>query len=147
MKRIKAAVAAAAVLAGVGLAAGPANAADSSAVKSNCTSKQWGGKFYCGGAYGASGTTTFTFRDGTQEVFVIGTDRAVWHNWTVGGGRTHGWVSLGGKMASGVEFTAQSTSGAFTIGAMSTAGYPMYRDREASGYWGDWWTPAVSSKA
>jgi hypothetical protein len=42
-------------------------------------------------------------QDGRLEVFVIGTDHAVWHNWQSAAGRGpwSGWSSLGGYAISG----------------------------------------------
>ncbi|MEJ3750698.1 hypothetical protein WEI85_46520 [Actinomycetes bacterium KLBMP 9797] len=58
------------------------------------------------GAYLCETTTlrTFTWVDGRQEVFVIGTDNQVWHIWQRYSGDLFwsGWYSLGGYAILGV---------------------------------------------
>lgn len=139
MNKIKAAVAAAAVLAGIGLSAAPASAGDIGDTPAHCSNKQFGGTFLCGGDYGEGGTY-FGFRDGTSEIFVIGTDHAVWTRWTTGSsGKLSSWTSMGGYFTSKVEITRQTVGGAFTITARGSDYNHMWsRDRGQNGNWNAW---------
>ncbi|WP_371493557.1 hypothetical protein OG871_38645 [Kitasatospora sp. NBC_00374] len=147
MNKIKAAVTAAAVLAGIGLSAAPASAGDIGvpATPAHCGNKQFGGTFLCGGAYGEGGTY-FGFRDGTSEIFVIGTDHAVWTRWTIGSsGKLSAWTSMGGYFTSKVEITRQTLGGAFTITARGSDNRTWSRDRDQNGNWSAWYTHGTSS--
>ncbi|MEV0533522.1 hypothetical protein [Kitasatospora sp. NPDC050463] len=137
--RIKAAVAAAAAVAGIGLGAAPASAGDID-VTPHCSNKQFGGTFLCGGAYGEGGTYV-TLRDGTSEIFVIGTDHAVWTRWTIGSsGKQSAWTSMGGYFTSKVQITHQSSTGAFSITARGSDYNHMWsRDRSQGGNWNAWY--------
>ncbi|MEU1423713.1 hypothetical protein [Kitasatospora sp. NPDC005751] len=137
MNKIKAAVVAAAALAGVGLGAAPASAGDIG-VPGHCSDRQFGGTYLCGGAYG-DGVTYFGFRDGTSEIFVIGTDHAVWTRWTTNSsGKLSSWTSLGGSFTSKVEITRQTLGGAFTITARGDDNRLWSRDRDQNGNWNGW---------
>ncbi|WP_051711652.1 hypothetical protein [Streptomyces sp. NRRL S-350] len=136
MKKIKTAVAAAA-LAGVALTAAPASAV---AEPMHCTSTVWGGEYLCGGEFGQPGMAEYAFRDGRREVFVIGTDHAVWTRWTDTSGRKSAWTSLGGYMVGGIGIIATDTGGGnFEIGAKGTDGHLWGRSRAASGSWTAWY--------
>ncbi|WP_329575387.1 hypothetical protein OG500_01105 [Kitasatospora sp. NBC_01250] len=136
MKKIKAAVAIAGVLAGVGLTAAPAEASPA-----NCGSKQWGGQFLCGGDYGRDGQTFANLPGGNQEVFVVGTDHAVWQRWTVdSGSQMSDWNSLGGYVLSQVQVQGNPASGEnFAIMAKGTDGQWWNRVHDTSGNWGPWY--------
>ncbi|MFE6055283.1 hypothetical protein ACFQ6N_31420 [Kitasatospora sp. NPDC056446] len=139
MNKIKAAVAAAAALVGIGLGAAPASAGDIG-VPAHCGNKQFGGTFLCGGDYGDGGTYFF-FQDGNSEIFVIGTDQAVWTRWTSGSShKMSNWTSLGGSFTSKVSITRQTIGGAFTITARGGDYNHMWsRDRSQSGNWNSWY--------
>ncbi|MEV7773197.1 hypothetical protein [Kitasatospora sp. NPDC086791] len=137
MNKIKAAVAAAAAIVGVGLAAAPASAGDIDTTP-HCSNKQFGGIFLCGGDYGDGGT--YFFRNGTSEIFVIGTDHAVWTRWTIGdSGKLSSWTRMGGSMSSKVEITRQTQGGAFTITARGSDGRLWSRTCDQNGNWGGWY--------
>ncbi|WP_406192913.1 hypothetical protein OH807_01800 [Kitasatospora sp. NBC_01560] len=140
MNKIKAAVAAAGVLAGIGLSAAPASAGDIGGTPAHCSSKQFGGTFLCGGEYDG-GVTSFAFRDGTSEIFVIGTDHAVWTRWTTNSsGKLSAWTSMGGSFTTKVDITRQTLGGAFTITSRGSDNRMWSRDRAQNGNWNSWYT-------
>ncbi|MEU3571027.1 hypothetical protein AB0E96_21790 [Kitasatospora sp. NPDC036755] len=142
MNKIKGAVAAAAVLAGIGLTAAPASAAVSS--PAHCGSTIFGGDFLCGGDYGVGGQTFHTFRDGTQQVFVVGTDHAMWTRWTIGNtNQLSAWTRMGGNLVSRITIVSSSVNGALTLTARGADGFQQYIDRNSGGGWSGWYTPAV----
>ncbi|MEU9045962.1 MULTISPECIES: hypothetical protein [unclassified Kitasatospora] len=149
MKLIKAVAASVAALAALSVGAAPAGAAGSGASGAGtgtvgsslgvCSSPVWGGNYLCGDEYGA-GTATYYFRDGRQEVFVIGTDHAVWTRWTVDkSGKKSGWLSLGGVLAGPVGILATDMGfGNFEVGAKGTDGRIWSRVRDTNGNWTGW---------
>ncbi|MBD0676017.1 hypothetical protein [Streptomyces sp. CBMA156] len=90
-----------------------------------------GGTFHCGGDYG----------DGTEQLFVIGTDFDVWTGWFPPKGGQAPWMSLGGDHDFVDKVKINNKKGdAFTIGARSfTIGAGLYRDRSADGRQGFCW--------
>ncbi|MFE2067249.1 hypothetical protein ACFXDH_33550 [Streptomyces sp. NPDC059467] len=130
MRRFKSAltaVAALAAFAGVGAAAAPAQAA------TYCTTK--GQKYFC--AYGIASTQ---LDNGTTEQFVVGSDHAVWTNWSYPDGSWNGWVSMGGWVQSQVtigHFQGGSLS-YFTIEAIGSDGNVWFRLRDSNGSWSPW---------
>lgn len=67
--------------------------------------------------YGGSGLghlSTLTWADGHVEVFALGADRAIWHDfWDQTANNWSGWTSLGGTFATGASaLMASSTQGA-----------------------------------
>ncbi|MGW2250919.1 hypothetical protein ACWCXH_12035 [Kitasatospora sp. NPDC001660] len=147
MKKIKAVAASVAALAALAVGAAPASAAGTGgggmgsggSGVGTCSSKVWEGKFLCGGAYG-DGTATYYFRDGRQEVFVIGTDHAVWTRWTTDrAGHKSGWLSMGGILAGPVGILASDMGfGNFEIGAIGSDGHIWARARDTNGNWTGW---------
>jgi len=59
-----------------------------------CTLAGWGGTFYC--QDGDANTNWYQMPNGYWQVFVVGTDNAVWTRWQVPGGLSS-WASLGGR--------------------------------------------------
>ena len=104
----------------------------------------FGGQFYCGGRYVSGSGHSGNYSDcesvidfnGTIEVFVIGTDHAVWTIWNGGGGWSR-WVSLDGKGYSFVWFTHRNGP-AFTINMIGTDGATWHKDRRSDGTWSGW---------
>ncbi|MGW3635773.1 hypothetical protein ACWD7F_37615 [Streptomyces sp. NPDC005122] len=136
MRRFKSALTAVAALtafAGVGVAAAPAQAA------TYCTDK--GKKYFC--QYGILATK---FDNGTTEEFVVGTDHAVWTNWTYPDGSWNGWVSMGGWVQSqiGIDYVQGSLS-TFYIQAIGGDGNYWFRLRYSSGAWSDWHVSCIVS--
>ena len=108
------------VLAGTTLNTGPAAAAESrttitaqgdtitktavgrlsAAAEQTCTlwvnGVNWGGQNYCNYR-----TPLHYFPNGTVQVFVVGTDYAVWTKWRLLNGAFSSWVSLGGQVRRG----------------------------------------------
>ncbi|GAA2155637.1 hypothetical protein GCM10009760_55740 [Kitasatospora kazusensis] len=128
--KIRAAVVAATIaFGGLAFAAGPAQA------DSTCQLK--------GAPYDCSYTvTSVTLPDGTKELFVVGTDHAVWTNWSYTNGSWSGWQSMGGGVESGITVGGKADGGwSFFISATGTDGNTWYRQRSANGYWGPWHLP------
>ncbi|MFE2109472.1 hypothetical protein ACFXAF_26935 [Kitasatospora sp. NPDC059463] len=141
MQKIKTAVAAA-VLAGVAMTAAPSTASAASAAAAqpmNCVSPVWGGEYLCGGEYGEPGITEYAYRDGRRQVFVIGTDHAVWTRSSSASGKKGSWSSLGGYLIGGVGITAADTGGGrFEIAARGTDGNLWARRHGTDGSWTAW---------
>ncbi|OIJ64043.1 hypothetical protein [Streptomyces mangrovisoli] len=129
MRRLKSAVTAVAALAaltGVSVAATPAQAA------TYCSTK--GQKYFC--AYGVASTQ---FENGTTEEFVVGSDHAVWTNWTYPDGSWNGWVSMGGWVQSQISIDhLQGSLSNFTIAAIGKDGNYWFRLRSSDGSWTAW---------
>lgn len=129
MRRFRSALAAAAALAafaGVGVAAAPAQAA------SYCTTK--GQEYFCD-----YGITTTKFPDGTKEVFVVGTDHAVWTNWTRTDGSWHGWISMDGWVQSNVRLSVLNDDPYyFALFATGGDGNTWTRVHYHDGSWSSW---------
>ncbi|GAA1403086.1 hypothetical protein GCM10009639_47300 [Kitasatospora putterlickiae] len=141
MKKIKTALAAA-VLAGVAMTAAPATAAAAPAVQAepmHCVSPAWGGEYLCGGEYGSPGIVEYAYRDGRRQVFVIGTDHAVWTRSSSTSGKKGSWSSLGGYLTGGVGITASDMGqGRFEIAARGTDNRLWARRHAADGSWSAW---------
>ncbi|MFJ9707156.1 hypothetical protein [Streptomyces sp. NPDC101234] len=121
------AVAALAAFAGVGVAAAPAQAA------TICKDK--GINYLC-----QYGITTTKLDNGTTQEFVVGTDHAVWTNWSYSDGNWNGWVSMAGWAQSRVSI-GRSSSGTlnyFTINAIGSDGNYWFRQRFTNGQWSPW---------
>ncbi|MFI1565146.1 hypothetical protein ACH4ZX_19175 [Streptomyces sp. NPDC020490] len=120
------AVAAMAAFAAVGAAAAPSQAATS------CTHK--GHKYLCD--YGIS---TTKFANGTKQEFVVGTDHAVWTNWTNTDGSWNGWLSMEGWVQSRIQIDhLQGSLTNFTIAAIGRDGNYWFRMRYDNGAWTPW---------
>lgn len=127
MKRFKAALVAAAVVAGVAVSATPAQAL------SHCN-VGGGGVIIC--EYGVS---TYTFSNGTKQEFAIGTDLAVWTRWTNTSGNWTSWISMGGEWRSGVGIRTQQVSPyLFAIVLKGTDGWLWANWRDHNGNWTGW---------
>ncbi|GAA2458376.1 hypothetical protein ABZ776_02700 [Streptomyces sp. NPDC007076] len=125
MKRIKAALLTAAVVAGMTVAATPAQAVDYCNIG--------GGTIIC--EYGVS---TTTLPDGTKQEFAIGTDRAVWTRWTKSGGWTS-WTSMGGEWYSSVGIrTQQVYPYLFALVLKGSDGWLWANWRDSGGNWTGW---------
>jgi hypothetical protein len=60
-----------------------------------CTDTALGGAFYCDGS-SASGEAWYQFPNGLKQLFVVGSDNAVWTRWQESNGSYHAWYSMGG---------------------------------------------------
>ncbi|MFF5468052.1 hypothetical protein [Streptomyces achromogenes] len=127
LRSVLTAVTALAAFAGVGVAATPAQAA------TYCTDK--GATYFC--EYGVS---SIKFANGTKEEFVVGTDHAVWTNWTYPDGSWNGWISMGGWVQSHIETDPeqQSSTASVSIWAVGSDGNIWFRIRYADGSWSKW---------
>ncbi len=132
MRRIKAAMGMAAVvtaaLAGTGIAAAPAQAS------SNLCEDQ-GATYFC-----QYGLTSTTLGNGTTEEFVVGTDNAVWTDWSYTDGSWSGWQSMGGSVESHINIYTfgDNDPDHFAITAKGTNGIYQDRQRADSGSWTPW---------
>ncbi|MET9400730.1 hypothetical protein [Kitasatospora sp. NPDC002965] len=152
MQKLRRAVASAAVVVGTlagGVAgtAGTAQAADSAVVtypQPGCkkaaitheTLNVYGGRFLCGGGFGET-LWLAAFADGTVQLFVVGTDYAVWTRWENPNGSLSQWVSLGGPVAGPVSIGAMN--GYFVqLTAKGTDGRHWFNNRQTNGVWTGW---------
>ncbi|MFJ9648894.1 hypothetical protein ACWEPM_33810 [Streptomyces sp. NPDC004244] len=119
-------------LAGAALTAGTANAAPAPAASGYCHVSGLGGDYIC--EYGES---WHTYPNGQRQVFIIGTDFAIWTRWNDSNGNWSGWESMGGRAASGVRVEGNKTWNP-TISHVGTDGDRWYRHRLNSGSWTNW---------
>lgn len=128
----------------LGAMAGTASAASASTSASSkasgtCTdtANNLGGSFFCGGAYGPTGEEWYYFPDGVQEVFVIGTDHAMWTRWTNGSGNWVGWTSMGGSCwsLSDIPYAGYTP----TVTVAGSDGNPWAKQRQSDGHWTAWY--------
>ncbi|MFC0601222.1 hypothetical protein [Streptomyces palmae] len=125
MKKIKAAVLAATVVAGLAVAVTPAQA-------SEC--KRGGGIYLC-----EYGVTAQALPDGTTQEFIVGTDRAVWTRTSRTDGSWGGWWSLGGVVISKPRvYDWDIDPWAFTLIVTGTDNRPWYNYRNHDGNWTGW---------
>jgi hypothetical protein len=81
------------------------------------------------------------FTYGSIEVFVVGTDNAVWHNWTVDAALDWaGWSSLGGSIASSPVVANNSGTGNVIVSGLGTDSSIWYTAHPN----GSGWTPFAS---
>ncbi|MFI0976062.1 hypothetical protein ACH4SP_03425 [Streptomyces sp. NPDC021093] len=134
MKKFKAAVVAIVTMAGLAVAATPAQAADT-------CSAGGGGKYICD-----YGVTKHSLPNGEKEQFLVGLDYAVWTRWTVNQKWTS-WVSMGmpapvgtARAASSIEVTSGDNQGNFQtwITLLNSNGATVGKMRPALG--ANWYT-------
>ncbi|MFD0403218.1 hypothetical protein ACFVHI_34670 [Kitasatospora sp. NPDC127121] len=136
--RIKALMVAAAVSGSLAFAAAPAEAG--TATVGICHSV-WGGDFYCASDDPNHGEAWLHLPQGQDEVFVIGTDGAVWTRWNgMNGTWLSDWKSMGGHFqvtTPAVRTWANPDS--YTISAIGTDGRQWVNSRNnLSGNWSGW---------
>ncbi|MFI1539430.1 hypothetical protein [Streptomyces anandii] len=126
------AVAALAAFVGTGVAAAPAQAA-------SC--REMGQKYLC--EFGVAKTT---LANGSKQEFVVGTDHAVWTNWTRSDGSWNGWQSLGGWLNSPIRVDAQQqdSNSRIHMGGTGKDGYFWMRVRYPDGRWSHWFSCFVN---
>ncbi|MEU4208935.1 hypothetical protein AB0F13_02830 [Streptomyces sp. NPDC026206] len=115
-----------------GVASAPAQAAPAKAAANYCHVSGLGGDYIC-----EYGEAWITYPAGNRQVFIIGTDFAVWTRWQYAGGSWSEWTSFGGKLRSGVRVDGNNTW-APTISAVGDDGERYYRHRLSSGSWTGW---------
>lgn len=105
----------------------------------HCAVSGWpNGEIFCGTSEGAN------FPNGTQEIFGVGLNGAVWTDW---GTEAHpsGWKSLGNPSGGCVHIyrlnIANYGNYSLTIGCYDNSGELWERDRSAgvNGGWGSWY--------
>lgn len=96
-----------------------------------------GGLFYCGGPYSLTGESWYAFPNGALQVFVIGTDHAVWTRWSdPRRTRWSPWTSMGGSGWSAVYIYANRYNP--TIYVRGPHGGWWHRTRLNNGVWTPW---------
>ncbi|MGW1834944.1 hypothetical protein [Streptomyces sp. NPDC002067] len=128
MKKIRAAVVAAAVLAGIAVTAAPANA------ESNCNRAS--ATYIC-----EYGVTVYKYPDGTKQEFLVGADHAVWSRYNNTKGKWTGWYSTGGNAVSRIEVGHRWSAGdhwGFDIVARHPDGAYRINARNHEGQWTGW---------
>ncbi|MFF7636249.1 hypothetical protein ACFZB9_24335 [Kitasatospora sp. NPDC008050] len=125
MNKIKAAIIATTIAMGGLAAAAPAQAASTCQIM--------------GAPYECDSIASVRLPNGSIQWFVVGTDHAVWTNWTQVEGGLHGWQSLGGIVQGPISIWGKSADGwSFFIGATGTDGKPWDRQRADDGTWTPW---------
>ncbi|MBW5481229.1 hypothetical protein [Streptomyces bambusae] len=128
--KIKAALLAAAAVAGLAVTATPAQAL------SYCNAGG-GGVYIC-----EYGITSYSFPDGTKQQFVIGADTAVWTRWTNTSGTWSKWLSMGGKSTSKVSIhdgvRPDTDPWTFAVLYYAADGYARENYRDHNGNWSGW---------
>jgi hypothetical protein len=103
-----------------------------------CTHPTFGGTYYC-----KFGEEFLLFNDGTLEIFVIGTDYAVWTRWRNPSGGLSGWVSLSGQIdhsgnANDLTVCWAPLRTLPTVNIRGTDSSWWDRTRQATGVWTAW---------
>ncbi|MDK9500904.1 hypothetical protein QEZ40_006931 [Streptomyces katrae] len=122
-------------LAGValtGVASAAPAPAQNPAAAGFCHVSGLGGDYIC--EYGEAWQT---FPNGTRQVFIVGTDFAVWTRYSNTSGGWSGWESMGGTVRSGVRIEGNNTWNP-TISVVGMDGERWSRHRLNSGSWTGW---------
>jgi hypothetical protein len=89
-----------------------------------------------------TGPAACSWGSGRLDVFVQGTDGAMWHKWLDGTSPWSNWESLGGKLTSAPAATAAATPnnqiGVFVAGTGGTLYYKQYSSTSAGNGWAGW---------
>ncbi|MGZ9928661.1 hypothetical protein ACXNSR_02085 [Streptomyces sp. NC-S4] len=115
-----------------GVAAAPAQAATPAAAAGFCHVSGLGGDYIC-----EYGEAWMTYPAGNRQVFIVGTDFAVWTRWQYAGGSWSDWTSMGGTVRSGVRIEGNNTWNP-TISIIGMDGERWSRHRLNSGSWTPW---------
>jgi len=111
------------------------------AAPAKCTDAEYGGTFYCG-----YGERFAILSSGVEQLFVVGTDYAVWTRWHRTDGSYSSWTSLGGE----VNHTVSTSNFVICypanlhVNVKGTNGSYYYKTRfESSGSWSTSWQLGV----
>ncbi|WP_327733298.1 hypothetical protein OG749_04905 [Streptomyces nojiriensis] len=115
-----------------GVTAAPAQAATPAAAAGFCHVSGLGGDYIC-----EYGEAWMTYPAGNRQVFIVGTDFAVWTRWQYAGGSWSEWTSMGGTVRSGVRIDGNNTWNP-TISIVGMDGERWSRHRLSSGSWTPW---------
>ncbi|MFJ6483545.1 hypothetical protein ACIQK6_26005 [Streptomyces sp. NPDC091682] len=115
-----------------GVTAAPAQAAAPAAAGGFCHVSGLGGDYIC-----EYGEAWMTYPAGNRQVFIVGTDFAVWTRWQYAGGSWSDWTSMGGTVRSGVRIEGNNTWNP-TISIVGMDGERWSRHRLNSGSWTPW---------
>ncbi|MEY2233471.1 MULTISPECIES: hypothetical protein [Streptomyces] len=115
-----------------GVTAAPAQAAAPAAAAGFCHVSGLGGDYIC-----EYGEAWLTYPAGNRQVFIVGTDFAVWTRWQFAGGSWSEWTSMGGTVRSGVRIEGNNTWNP-TISIVGMDGERWSRHRLTSGSWTPW---------
>ena len=106
------------------------------------TSNNMGGCVLSGNGYGIQVGMNY---DGRLEVFAVGTDHAIWHNWqtdfnSYGDGNWSGWYSLGGYVTAGpIVSSYLSNSKVISVGARGLNGdFWQINQTQSNCCWSAW---------
>ncbi|MGW6841361.1 hypothetical protein [Streptomyces sp. NPDC054958] len=115
-----------------GVTAAPAQAAAPASAAGFCHVSGLGGDYIC-----EYGEAWMTYPAGNRQVFIVGTDFAVWTRWQYAGGSWSEWTSMGGTVRSGVRIEGNNTWNP-TISIVGMDGERWSRHRLNSGSWTPW---------
>ncbi|MER7824933.1 hypothetical protein ABTX85_20485 [Streptomyces sp. NPDC096097] len=115
-----------------GVTASPAQAAAPASAAGFCHVSGLGGDYIC-----EYGEAWLTYPAGNRQVFIVGTDFAVWTRWQYAGGSWSEWTSMGGTVRSGVRIEGNNTWNP-TISIVGMDGERWSRHRLNSGSWTPW---------
>ncbi|MFJ6050474.1 hypothetical protein [Streptomyces sp. NPDC092307] len=115
-----------------GVTAAPAQAAVPASAAGFCHVSGLGGDYIC-----EYGEAWLTYPAGNRQVFIVGTDFAVWTRWQYAGGSWSEWTSMGGTVRSGVRIEGNNTWNP-TISIVGMDGERWSRHRLNSGSWTPW---------
>jgi hypothetical protein len=114
------------------LVATPASAAPDTRI---CHDASFGGNYYCG-----YGLRDFYFRDGTYQIFVIGTDFGIWTRWRAQGFYEL-WYDMGGEIRhsyAAADFRRITCGSQPIVLVMGTDNRWWSNARRTNGSWTGW---------
>jgi hypothetical protein len=112
-----------------------ANPGQAAAAPRVCTDEdEWGGRWYC-----KYGMFAHSVDDGAYQVWVIGTDYAVWTRWRAANGAYSQWQSMGGQIIRTGDnshwIVCDTLLVNLTVQVVGTDGKSYYRTRQDNGIW------------
>ncbi|MFI9588669.1 hypothetical protein ACIHCQ_44470 [Streptomyces sp. NPDC052236] len=101
-----------------------------------CHFTNWGGSFYCLGA--PIDAVYWLKPDGYLQVFVLGTNRAVYSRWATASGVSSWYGGLGGSCKPEYGFDSTASGWSITIACVGDDGRWWHNTRSTSGSWSNW---------
>ncbi|MEV6394661.1 hypothetical protein AB0M39_07745 [Streptomyces sp. NPDC051907] len=101
-----------------------------------CHFTHWGGSFYCLGR--ANDVVIWQKPDGYPQVFVLGTNRAVYSRWSTASGVSSWYDGLRGSCKPDRGFDSTASGWSITIACVGDDGGWWHNTRSTSGSWSDW---------
>ncbi|MEE1826317.1 hypothetical protein PUR61_29640 [Streptomyces sp. BE20] len=96
----------------------------------------WPGQYLCGGKF-SQRTPIYKFDDGTEQMFFVGADYAVWTMWLAPNGTRSSIVSLGGRVK-GDPWVNAYNGGFIQLEVMGTDDRHWFNNRDVGGGWTGW---------